>query len=141
MNPSDLKISQRVRIPLSEIDIKGMRARGPGGQHVDKTATAVQLRFDIANSSLPESYKNRLLARRDRRISHEGVVVIKAQSSRSRKKNRETALERLRVLVQAAGRARKKRIPTKPSRRAKGKRVDEKTRRGRIKALRRDIEP
>lgn len=141
VSQSGLVISQRVRIPFSEIDIRAVRAQGPGGQHVNKAATAVQLRFDIPNSSLPDFYKSRLLARRDRRISQDGVVVIKAQSYRSQEKNREAALERLRALVQDAARARKKRIPTKPGRRAKEKRLEQKTRRGRIKALRKSVEP
>jgi len=141
MSDDDLRISQRARIPLSELDIKAVRAQGPGGQHVNKSATAVQLRFDIAASSLPESYKARLLKRRDRRINQEGVVVIKAQGSRSREQNRETALERLRTLVQDAGRVRKPRIPTRPSRKAKERRLEEKIKRGRVKVLRKKIEP
>lgn len=141
MSDDDLRISQRARIPLAEIDVKAVRAQGPGGQHVNKSATAVQLRFDIVASTLPESYKNRLLRRRDRRITQDGVIVIKAQGSRSREKNRETALERLRTLVQDAGRAHKRRIPTRPSRKAKEKRLEEKTKRGRIKAMRKKVEP
>jgi ribosome-associated protein len=141
MSESELSISQRVRIPIAEIDVKAIRAQGPGGQHVNKSATAVQLRFDIPNSSLPEFYKKRLLARRDRRINQDGVVVIRAQDYRSRDRNREAALERLRTLVQNAGRVRKKRIPTRPGRRAKEKRLAQKTKRGRIKALRRRVDP
>jgi len=141
MSDDDLRISQRARIPLSEIDIKAVRAQGPGGQHVNKSATAVQLRFDVRASSLPESYKTRLLKRRDRRINQDGVVVIKAQGSRSREKNRETALARLQALVQDAGRVRKPRIPTKPGRKAKEKRLEEKTKRGRLKAMRKKVEP
>jgi len=141
MSHDDLVISQRVRVPASEIDIKSVRAQGPGGQHVNKAATAVQLRFDIGASTLPDSYKSRLLKRHDRRINQEGVIVIKAQGSRSREKNRETALERLRQIIREAGRARKKRIPTKPSRKAREKRLEEKTKRGRMKALRKKVEP
>lgn len=141
MSESELSISQRVRIPIAEIDVKAIRAQGPGGQHVNKSATAVQLRFNIPNSSLPEFYKKRLLARRDRRINQDGVVVIRAQDYRSRDRNRDAALERLRTLVQNAGRVRKKRIPTRPSRQAKEKRLEEKTKRGRIKALRRNVDP
>lgn len=141
MSESDLIISQRVRLPLSEVDIKAVRSQGPGGQHVNKTATAVQLRFDIRSSSLPDFYKSRLLRRRDHRISRDGVIVIKAQGTRSREKNRESALERLRGLIREAGRTRKKRIPTKPGRGAREKRLEDKTRRGRIKALRRKVEP
>lgn len=141
MSESDLIISQRVRLPLSEVDIKAVRAQGPGGQHVNKTATAVQLHFDIRASSLPDFYKSRLLRRRDRRISRDGIVVIKAQGTRSREQNRKTALERLCELIRDAGRTGKKRIPTKPGRAARDKRLEDKNRRGRIKALRRKVEP
>jgi ribosome-associated protein len=141
MSESDLVISQRVRIPVSEVEVKSIRAQGPGGQHVNKSATAVELRFDIERSSLPDSYKSRLTSRRDRRINQDGVVVIKAQTFRSREKNREAALRRLQELIQEAGRTSRKRIPTKPSRRAKEKRLERKTRRGRIKALRKKVEP
>lgn len=137
----DLAISQRVSIPLSEIDIKAVRAQGPGGQNVNKTATAVELRFDIEGSSLPDFYKRRLLGRRDRRITQDGVVVIKAQTHRTQERNRAAALERLRVLVRDAATVRKKRIPTKPGRRAREKRLEEKTKRGRIKALRKKVVP
>lgn len=140
MNQGDIVISQRVRIPISEIGITAVRARGPGGQHVNKTSTAVQLRFDIVNSSLPDFYKRRLLQLSDRRISRDGVLVMKSQSFRSREKNREAALERLRSLVQDAGRVRKKRVPTRPTSRGREKRLEEKTKRSHIKALRRKIE-
>jgi len=141
VNQTDLQISKRVRIPLSEIEIKAVRARGPGGQHVNKASTAVQLRFDVKSSSLPDFYKTRLLGRPDRRINSDGVVVIKAQGFRSQDKNREAALERLRALVQDAGRIRKKRLPTRPTRHAREKRLKEKNRRGRAKTLRRKVEP
>lgn len=141
MTASDLSISQRVRIPLSEVDIKAVRAQGPGGQNVNKTASAVELRFDIPGSSLPDFYKRRLLSRRDRRINRDGVVVIKAQTYRTRERNRQAALERLRELVRHAGTVHRKRIPTRPGPRAREKRLEEKTKRGRIKALRKKVEP
>lgn len=141
MVPTDLTISQRVRIPLSEVIIKAVRSQGPGGQHVNKTATAVELRFDIRGSSLPDFYKKRLLSSRDRRINRDGVVVIKSQGSRSQDQNREAALERLRSLVQEAGHVQKRRVPTRPSRKAREKRLENKTRRARVKALRRNVEP
>lgn len=141
MTSSDLTISQRVSIPLSEIDIKAVRAQGPGGQNVNKTATAVELRFDIESSSLPDFYKRRLLGRWDRRINQDGIVVIKAQNHRTQERNRESALARLRDLVRTAGTVRKKRIPTKPGRRAREKRLEAKNRRGRIKALRKQVVP
>lgn len=135
-----LKISQRVAILLSEIDIKAVRARGPGGQNVNKTATAVELRFDVERSSLPDYYKRRLLARRDRRISRDGVVVIKAQNHRTQERNREAAMERLRTLVRDAGAVRRKRIPTRPGPMAREKRLEEKKKRGRTKALRKKVD-
>lgn len=132
-----LSISQRVAIPDDEIEIAAVRAGGPGGQHVDKAATAVHLRFDIRASSLPERYKQRLLALDDRRITQDGVIVIKAREHRSREQNEQSARERLRALVRSVGAVPKARKPTRPSRRAKARRIDEKKRRGRAKRLRR----
>jgi len=141
MAHQDLIISQRVRVPMSEIDIKAVRAQGPGGQNVNKTSSAVELRFDIPRSSLPDFYKRRLLGRRDRRINQDGVVVIKAQNHRTRERNRAAALERLRELLRAAGTVRKRRIRTKPGRRARAKRLEEKKKRGQVKSLRKKVEP
>jgi len=141
MSDGPLTISRRVSIPLAEIDITPIRAGGPGGQHVNKSATAVQLRFDVRASSLPDWYKQRLLQRGDQRINRDGVVVIKAQEHRSRERNREAALERLAALVREAARVRRKRIPTRPGRGVREKRLEQKTRRGRIKALRKKVDP
>ena len=131
-----LPISARVSIPLSEIELSSIRASGPGGQHVNKASTAIHLRFDIAASSLPEFYKARLLTLRDSRISAEGVVVIKAQQARSREQNRDHALARLAELVRSVARFNKPRISTKPTRAARDRRIEDKKRRGRAKALR-----
>jgi ribosome-associated protein len=137
---NSLQVSSRVSIPLVEIELAAVRASGPGGQNVNKVSTAIHLRFDINGSSLPDFYKSRLLNLKDRRISGEGVIIMKAQRFRSQDKNRDDALERLRELIRSVAVVRKKRIATKPSRAAKKKRLDDKTRRGRQKALRGKVE-
>ena len=131
-----LPISSQVAIPFSEIDMQAIRAQGAGGQNVNKVSTAIHLRFDIGASSLPDFYKDRLLQLRDRRISSDGVVIIKAQRFRSQEKNREDALDRLQQLIRGVAVTEKKRRPTRPSKNAKKKRMDSKTRRGKIKSLR-----
>ena len=134
-----LIISDQIHIPENEIQCEAIRAQGKGGQNVNKVSTAIHLRFDIYNSSLPDDYKEKLSALKDRRISKDGIIVIKAQRFRRQEKNREDALERLKVLILKSMIKQKKRKPTRPSKNAKLKRLDSKTRQGKIKELRRKV--
>jgi ribosome-associated protein len=131
-----LLISNNVSITDEEIEISAIRSQGSGGQNVNKVSSAIHLRFNIKSSSLPDFYKQRLLQLKDRRISKDGIIVIKAQKFRTQEKNRLDALERLQLLIKSAGIAQKVRRPTKATKGSQRRRMDKKSQRGKTKALR-----
>ncbi len=128
--------SNKITIANREIKISAIRAQGAGGQNVNKVSSAIHLRFDIGSSSLPDLYKERLLRLSNQRITAEGVIIIKSQQYRSKEKNREEAVRSLYELIESAAYSPRKRKPTKPTRSSEKKRLDNKTRRGQIKAMR-----
>lgn len=134
-----LHINRHLIIPVHEIEMHAVRSQGAGGQNVNKVSSAIHLRFDINASSLPSLYKQRLLQLQDQRITTDGVIVIKAQDSRSQEQNKAAALQRLAELIKTVTVTRKKRRPTKPSKAAKHKRMDKKTLHGKVKSQRRRV--
>jgi len=135
-----LKISNTVTLDENEIEFTAIRASGSGGQKVNKTSAAVHLRFDIAASSLPEFYKERLLELKEKRITKEGVIVIKSQQHRSQEQNRDEALERLAELIKSVNAVQKKRVATKPTKGAVKRRLQSKKKHSQKKKMRGKVE-
>ncbi|MBB1380575.1 alternative ribosome rescue aminoacyl-tRNA hydrolase ArfB [Shewanella frigidimarina] len=131
-----IQITQRVILQDNEIEWQFVRSSGAGGQHINKVSTAAQLSFDIASSSLPEFYQQKLLEKADHRITKSGKVIIKCQQSRSQDFNRQTALEQFIELVRSVGVVQKARIPTKATKGSQKRRIETKKQRGATKAMR-----
>ena len=135
-----LKISNTVTLDENEVEVSAIRASGSGGQKVNKVSAAIHLRFDIEASSLPEYYKEKLLDFKDKRITKDGIVVIKSQQHRSQEQNRDEALERLVELVKSVNVVQKRRVPTKPTKGSVGRRLDSKKKQSNQKKLRGRVE-
>ena len=136
-----MQISKDIYIKDSEVEFQPVRGSGPGGQKINKTSSAVQLFFDISSSSLPENYKEKLLSLNDRRITGEGVVVIKSGRYRSQQKNKQDAMNRLIRLIISAAYEPQARKPTRPSRSARTRRLAQKARQSRVKEMRKPVVP
>lgn len=134
-----LKISNNVSLDENEITFEAIRAQGSGGQKVNKTSVAIHLRFDIDASSLPDFYKEKLLSLKDKRITKEGIIVIKSQQHRSQEQNRDQALERLTELIKSVNIVQKKRIATKPTKGSVNRRLQSKKKHACKKRLRGEV--
>lgn len=131
-----LKISNTFTLSEGEIEFSAIRAQGSGGQKVNKVSAAIHLRFDIEDSSLPAFYKERLLELKDKRVTKEGVIIIKAQQHRSQEQNKDEALQRLGELIKSVNQVQKKRVKTKPTKGSVKRRLNSKKKHAQKKSLR-----